>query len=49
MSDEKIYGVEMAKDLARYLNLKPGMDGIVMAPTLNGQMNALDMQINRSL
>jgi putative ABC transport system permease protein len=45
LNDETIYGVEMAKDLAGYLNLKAGMDGIVMAPTLNGQMNALDMQI----
>jgi putative ABC transport system permease protein len=45
ISDDKIYGVQMAKDLASYLNLKTGMDGIVMAPTLNGQMNALDMQI----
>jgi len=45
INDEKIYGVQMAKDLASYLNLKTGMDGIVMAPTLNGQMNALDMQI----
>lgn len=45
VSDEKIYGVQMAKDLASYLNLKTGMDGIVMAPTINGQMNALDMQV----
>jgi putative ABC transport system permease protein len=45
VSDETIYGVELAKDLASYLNLKTGMDGIVMAPTLNGQMNALDMQV----
>jgi putative ABC transport system permease protein len=45
VSDETIYGVELAKDLAIYLNLKTGMDGIVMAPTLNGQMNALDMQV----
>ncbi|MBN1470643.1 MAG: ABC transporter permease [Syntrophaceae bacterium] len=45
IDDETIYGVEMAKDLAGYLNLKAGMDGIVMAPTLSGQMNALDMQV----
>ncbi len=43
--DDVIYGVEVAKDLASYLNFKTGMDGIVMAPTLNGQMNALDMQV----
>ena len=46
LSDEKIYGVLMARDLARYLNFKPGSPGIVMAQTLNGNMNAMDMQIN---
>ncbi|MFA5322329.1 MAG: FtsX-like permease family protein [Smithella sp.] len=46
LSDKKPYGVEIAKDLARYLDLSPGKDGVVMAPTLNGQMNALDMQVN---
>jgi len=45
LSDDKIYGVEMAYDLAKYLNLKNGADGVVMAPTLSGQMNALDMQV----
>lgn len=46
LSEEKTYGVEIAKDLAKYLDLTPGKDGVVMAPTLSGQMNALDMQIN---
>jgi putative ABC transport system permease protein len=46
LSEEKQYGVEMAKDLARYLNLSPGMDGVVMAPTIDGQMNAMDIQVN---
>lgn len=46
LSDEKIYGALMSKDLAKYLNLKPGGQGIVMAQTLNGNMNALDVQIN---
>lgn len=46
VKDDKLYGVEMATDLARHLNLKPGKDGIVMASTLKGQMNALDMQVN---
>ncbi|MEW6669082.1 MAG: FtsX-like permease family protein [Thermodesulfobacteriota bacterium] len=40
------YGVEMAQDLARFLSLKPGSDGVVMAPTLSGQMNALDVQVS---
>ncbi len=46
LNDEKRYGVEIAKDLAKYLNLTQGKDGVVMAPTLSGQMNALDIQIN---
>lgn len=45
LSDEKRYGAEVAKDLARYLNYEPGKDGVVMAPTLSGQMNALDIQV----
>jgi len=46
LSEEKRYGTEVAKDLARYLNFTPGSDGVVMAPTLSGQMNALDMQVS---
>lgn len=45
LSDDVLYGVEMASDLARYLNLKEGSDGVVMAPTLLGQMNALDVVV----
>jgi putative ABC transport system permease protein len=45
LSDDTLYGVEIASDLARYLNLENGSDGVVMAPTLNGQMNALDIHI----
>jgi putative ABC transport system permease protein len=40
------YGVLMAHKLARLLNLKPGSDAVVMATTLEGQMNALDIQVN---
>jgi putative ABC transport system permease protein len=46
LSDERKNGVEIAKDLSRYLDLTPGKDGVVMAPTLEGQMNALDIKIN---
>ena len=46
LSEEKLYGVEMAKDLADISIFTSGKDGVVMAPTLSGQMNALDMQIN---
>jgi putative ABC transport system permease protein len=40
------YGVEMAQDLAKYLNLTAGKDGVVMAPTLSGQMNAMDIRVS---
>ena len=44
--DEKIpYGVEMAQDLAKYLNLEAGKSGVVMATTLGGQMNAMDIEV----
>lgn len=46
LSDKKTYGVEVAQDLAKYLNLSPGKDGVVMASTLSGQMNAMDMQVS---
>lgn len=45
LNDEVLYGVEMASDLARYLSLKEGSEGVVMAPTLTGQMNALDIVV----
>ena len=45
LEDKKTYGVEVAQDLAKYLNLSPGKDGVVMASTLAGQMNAMDMQV----
>jgi putative ABC transport system permease protein len=44
LNEQKKYGAEVAMDLAKYLNLEVGKDGVVMAPTLNGQMNALDIQ-----
>jgi putative ABC transport system permease protein len=46
LEDEKNYGVEMAQALAKFLNLSPGKDGVVMAPTLGGQMNAMDIQVS---
>jgi len=45
LSEKKSYGVEMAEDLASHLDLSPGSDGVVMATTLDGQMNALDIQV----
>lgn len=45
LSEKKHYGVEMAKDLAKQLDMKSGSDGVVMATTLDGQMNAMDIQV----
>ena len=46
LNEKKSYGVEMAQDLAKFLNLTPGKDGVVMAPTLGGQMNAMDIHVS---
>jgi putative ABC transport system permease protein len=44
--DDKVnYGVEVAQDLGAYLGFKPGTDGVVMATTLGGQMNAMDILV----
>jgi putative ABC transport system permease protein len=45
LNDKVPYGIEMAEGLAARLDLKPGMDAVVMASTIDGQMNALDAQI----
>lgn len=45
LNDKKPFGVEVAEDLAKLLELKPGTDAVVMAGTLDGQMNALDVEI----
>jgi len=45
INDNKSYGVEMARDLAVFLDMVPGKNGIVMASTLDGQMNALDIEV----
>lgn len=45
LQEQKSFGVEMAQDLARYLNLKAGSEGVVMSTTLGGQMNAMDIQV----
>ncbi|MGA1870067.1 MAG: ABC transporter permease [bacterium] len=46
LNDKKYNGIEMAKDLAKYLDLKPGDDAVVMASTLDGQMNAMDIHVS---
>jgi putative ABC transport system permease protein len=45
LEDNKMYGVAVAKDLARLLDLKPGSDAVAMTTTVEGQMNALDMEV----
>ncbi|OGP64074.1 MAG: hypothetical protein A2169_10050 [Deltaproteobacteria bacterium RBG_13_47_9] len=45
LNEKKPFGAEMAQDLAKFLNLTPGKDGVVMAPTLSGQMNAMDILV----
>ncbi|MBN1849774.1 MAG: ABC transporter permease [Deltaproteobacteria bacterium] len=46
LNDNKPYNVEMAEGLANLLELRPGSDAVVMAPTLDGQMNALDIVVS---
>lgn len=46
LSSEKEYGVQMASDLAGYLGLRPNDDAVIMAATLEGQLNALDVQVS---
>lgn len=45
LNDEKFHGIEMAKNLAKYLDLKPGSDAVAMVSTLDGQMNAMEIQV----
>jgi putative ABC transport system permease protein len=46
LDDKVTYGVEVGQDLARYLGFTPGSDGVVMATTLEGQMNAMDILVS---
>ena len=45
LNKDKPYGVEMAQDLARILGFAPGADAVVMAGTMDGQMNALEVEV----
>jgi putative ABC transport system permease protein len=45
LQEGKPFGVEVAQDLARYLSLSAGKDGVIMSTTLGGQMNAMDIQV----
>lgn len=45
LDDRQPFSVEMADGLSQILSLTPGADGVVMAPTLDGQMNAMDILV----
>ena len=45
LSSDVPYGVLLARNLAVQLNLPPKSDGAIMATTLDGQMNALDIKV----
>jgi putative ABC transport system permease protein len=45
LSDNLVYGIGVAHGLAKQLNLKLGSSAIAMAPTVSGQINALDAQL----
>lgn len=45
LEDENIYGVGLSRGLAEQLKLGLGSDAVAMAPTVSGQINALDAQV----
>ena len=45
LEDDVIYGVGLSKGLAEQLKLGLGSDPVAMAPTVSGQINALDAQV----
>lgn len=45
LEDNQMTGVAMARGLARLLDLKVGSDAIAFTNTVDGQMNALDMEV----
>jgi len=45
LEDDKMYGVAVASGLARLLDLKIGSTAVAFTNTVDGQMNALDMEV----
>jgi putative ABC transport system permease protein len=45
LDDDIVYGIGLSSGLAETLNLQLGSDAIAMAPTIEGQINALDAQV----
>jgi putative ABC transport system permease protein len=45
LQDDKMYGVAMSRGLAHLLDLKVGSNAVAFSNTVNGQMNALDLEV----
>ncbi|HWP00054.1 MAG TPA: FtsX-like permease family protein [Methylococcus sp.] len=45
LEDDIVYGVGLSRGLAEQLNLDLGVTAVAMAPTVSGQVNALDAQV----
>lgn len=45
LQDDVIFGVGLSSGLADQLQLQLGSNAVVMAPTVDGQINALDLQV----
>ena len=45
LQDSQMYGVAVARGLARLLDLKVGSDAVAFTNTVEGQMNALDLEV----
>lgn len=45
LEDDHPEGIGISRGLARFLNLKVSSDAVIMATTVDGQMNALDVKI----
>src|SRR5262249_6758589 len=47
LEDDRIYGVGLSSGLARQLQLDLNANAIAMAPTVDGQVNALDIEVRQ--
>jgi putative ABC transport system permease protein len=45
LQDDKIYGVAVSRSLADLLDLRIGSNAVAFCNTVNGQMNALDLEV----
>lgn len=49
LEDDILYGIGLSSGLAEKFNFELGSDAIAMAPTVEGQINALDVQVFQML